>query len=834
MCGMKKKKSHAAPRSETQRCAVPRVRPGLARPQMLVRAILVIACLMLFVPLVVNDHFYYAHVFLKSVLFRAGAEAILLLYVILALTSPNYRPRFNRISCALLAWFGVMVFCSLPGISSNAWKSWWGDFPRMDGMVTQLHLLAFFFVLVQSLKREREWLALFAASLAASTFMGATGILQMASEAAPRISGSTGNPNFFGTYMLLNLGIGSYFLLRKDREDLYPWLAKTWLFLLGALDAAFIVYGFASGGEILSAALGSAAMGIFAVVLHAGSLLWFWTRQSRWTGMVFLGAVSLYDLFWLYKSQTRAVVVGLAAGLAFMAILYAWKGTSRRLKWAAALLILLFAALPVTLFRSRDSGWVQNSVLLRRLTSTTFAERRFVVWKVGTAGIFDRPVWGWGVEHYRKAFDLHVPIRLFQGEAAEHWDDRAHNILLDVGTTTGALGLAAFLFFYALLFRFLVGAWLKDRNATGYLSLSALLAAYLVQNLFSFDTVHTMGIVFLLLAHAAYLAGSNNAADPDDTAPVHAVRDFSGIQCAAAAAAIALVAAAFWYSVAEPSASNRSLRRAIDLSRTATPQVRMEIVDTFLRAEARHTTGVHQVREQFANYAIALAAHAEIPLREKAETAQKAVAALQRSIDEDPVDSRHYMYASTLTNGVVEVMKLFNTKDALSLAERNLKLLEKAEIFGPNRPRIALERAQSLLALGRTGEAIAELRKAVLMDPHNRSIRMDLTAALISAGRYGEAEEERRGMIASGLPPLDSDYDRLARLYADREQIDVLVILYEEQLKQRPGDAAILARLATAYREAGKKDLARKTAIRAARLSKSAAADLEAFLKTLE
>ena len=280
MSDMKKKKSrHPDRRPETHG---PTISPARRRPdfaQNLVRAIVVFACLALLAPSLVSNDFYRPHVFPKSILFRISVQAMVLLYVALALISPAHRPRFNRVTRALLAWFGVMAFCSLPGISANAWKSWWGEFARMDGMFAQLHLLAFFFVLVQSLKRERDWLTLFCASMVSSVFMGMTAVSQIFGTDGPaRAAGATGNPDFFGAFMMLHLCIGLYFLFRKDRANLYPWLAKKWLFMLIAFDAALVVFSLLSGADFLSIIADSLLVSLLLIVVHVGALLWFLLR----------------------------------------------------------------------------------------------------------------------------------------------------------------------------------------------------------------------------------------------------------------------------------------------------------------------------------------------------------------------------------------------------------------------------------------------------------------------------------------------------------------------------------------------------------------------------
>ena len=209
------------------RPAVAKTTAAMRFPVYLSNSILVLAGFILFAPLVTSNDFYYPDIFLKSILFRVAAQLMVLLYVVLVVLSPSHRPRFNRIICALLAYFGLMLISSLPWISVDAWSSWWGDFTRMGGMFTQLHLLAYFFVLAQTFKRERDWVALFTASLFFGILMGFSGLVQqlhldyirLLDPGDPRIKGATGNPIHFAAYMLLNLMIVLWFVGRKDRQD---------------------------------------------------------------------------------------------------------------------------------------------------------------------------------------------------------------------------------------------------------------------------------------------------------------------------------------------------------------------------------------------------------------------------------------------------------------------------------------------------------------------------------------------------------------------------------------------------------------------------------------
>jgi tetratricopeptide (TPR) repeat protein len=774
-------------------------------PAYLQKAILFLGCFILFLPLVVDHRFYQPYVFYKSILFRTAVQVMVFLYVVLALCFPSHRPRLNRISYALMGYFGIMLICSLPGISIGAWNSWWGDFARMGGMFTQLHLLAYFLVLSQTFKLDRDWLTLFTASLFFSVFMGLTGAVQYEaldftfrlSNGYTRLSGATGNADFFSAYMLLSLFLSIYFLCRKDKKEIYPIIAKVWLILLLAMDIFIVFWDLSAGDRIISRSLGTLPLAIFFLVLHGASFAWFKFRLKIWSGIAFLGALGIYHLFWMYQSQTRAGVVALAGSLVFVSVLYLWKGGSRRLKWAAVSLFLLLSLLPFAVLRCRNSEWVRKIPVLVRLSQPSSEEHRLIAWKAGIRGMLDHPVWGWGLEHYQNAFDLHVDARIFAVKNPENWYDRAHNMILDIGVTTGCMGLAACSIFYVFLFYFLLRR--RSENDHGEaIPLAGLLATYLLQNLFSFDTLNTDVILFLTLAYVAHLYGKDKGGTAaEGSLPGRVQNLISGKHCAILLVSAGILVCGFLYLVQEPYESNLLLNSTIALGKSGNYY---GLIDMFQKAEAYATTGRYEVREELAKYASELAHAPAVSVTEKTMAVKRALDLLQKSIAEVPSDTRHDIFFATFVNNTFGVLNQSDPKLAHSLAEKNLTLLQKAESLGPSRPRVFLERSQTLLYLQRTDEAIPALQRAIALDPEAVPRRVDLVALFISAGRYSDAQREWQNIRSLSLPLAASDYDRIIGLYLSKKQFQPVIALYGEQLHESPDNQSILTRLAEIQR----------------------------------
>jgi O-antigen ligase len=777
---------------------------------------------------------------------------MLLLYVLLTALFPAYRPRLHRISYAVLAWFGVMFISSLPGVSVDVWSSWWGDFRRMGGMVTQLHLLAYFFVLSQTLKRERDWLILFTASLFFGTLMGFSGMVQYLGlnylyrfPMESRIEGATGNANFFATNMLLSLFIALWFLGRKDKSAAYALMAKVWLLLLGLLDLFVIGWDFFSGAGITSG-LALFPVAVFALILHVVSLCWFIMRGSVRASQIFLALLGAWYFFWMYQTQTRGALVGLAGSLLLLTGFYLWTSASRKMKLLCAGLILLVLLMPAVILLNRQSSWVQSHPTLLRYTSITFTDitvgNRILVWKAGAHAILDRPLFGWGLENLKNAVDFRFPSEMYRWLIGnELWFDRAHNLLVDVGVTSGLIGLATYFALYGLIITFLIRLWFQARNQANSLMIAALLLAYLFQGLFTFDTINTDVVRYLVLAYVAYLyAGARGQPSINPVRkPVGSGTPWQG--WVLAGAAIIVLPAAFSYAVLRPYQSNRLLQRARTQTRVLDPQSHSTklvfsegIVNLFKQADSYQTTGNHDVHEVFANYAFDLAHAPSIPIDLKIRVVRMGVDFLQESTQLEPANVRYYLYTASLVNGTVDIVQQADPQLARSLADTTLAMLQKAETLSPTRPQVYFEKSQTLLFLGRTEERLAAVEKGAAVSPAVKEPHLDLVNLYIASGRYEDAAKEWQNIKARRFQLTREDYDRVISSYNAKKKFAPIVELCKEQLAQTPKDAEILARLAFAYRDLGETNLARETAMKAAALSAKVASELQSLLSSLK
>lgn len=388
-----------------------------------------------FLALLVDRGFYFPYVAARGFSFRLLAEAGFVGWILLALSDRAYRPAPTPILlmfAAYVVWMGVADLVAI-----NPGKALWGNLERMDGWVTQVHLLAFLVAAAGVLGAERLWRTWWFAFVGASGLVCGYGLLQMAhvarvSHDATRIDALFGNPEFLAGYLLFAIA------------------ATLWL----ALDDA--------------------------------------SRRPLRYGLMGLAALQSVVLF---QSGTRGALIGMAvgAGVGFLTWVMTGGQRSRRIGWSA----LAGAAFAIPgLFWYRQAPVVATDPILSRLASIGPGDlnTRVSLWRMAWEGFLDRPLLGWGHEGFGYVFNRFYDPSL---AGQEPWFDRAHDLYLDVLVTGGAPALILFL---GIFLACAVALRRAPGPRTGRIVLLGGLVAYAVQGIVVFDNLLTYVPFVALLA----------------------------------------------------------------------------------------------------------------------------------------------------------------------------------------------------------------------------------------------------------------------------------------------------------------------------------------------
>ncbi len=401
-----------------------------------------------FIPFIVSSSMFFPFITGKNFTFRILTEILFAGWLILLFNHPEYRPRFNKLTIAVLSLLGILTLATVFG--ENPYKSFWSNFERMEGLVTHIHLAAYFLVASSLLSTTKLWRRFFQTSLIASVGMVFYALVQISggaviNQGGVRVDATLGNATYLAVYVLFHIFFAIYFLI---------------------------------------------------------------TTRDQWLKWAY-GLIGLANLFVLYKTATRGTILGLIGGIILFGLIMAWKGRGR-VRQTAIGLILGVVVLVAGFVSVRDSAWVQSSPVLSRFAAIsateTTTESRFLIWQMSWQGYKERPLLGWGPENYPKVFEKYYHPKMWRQEP---WFDRSHNVFFDWLINAGVLGLAAYLSLFGLALWYL---WRAEEKLEIKALITALLAAYFFHNIFVFDNLISYVLFYSVLAWLVVAYGAKDQA----------------------------------------------------------------------------------------------------------------------------------------------------------------------------------------------------------------------------------------------------------------------------------------------------------------------------------
>lgn len=414
---------------------------------MLKRIITICLYAVLFTPLLIWSKFLFPFITPKTIYFRCLVEIALFFYLLLIIKYPQYRPRLNPLTWAVLIYVFVITIASIFGV--NLYRSFWGNVERGEGLLTIYHIIIFFILLTALFKTKKDWLRFFDISVLVSLLVSLYALAQklnfsfVVHPGEGRLMSTIGNPSFVAAYLLLNIFL--CLLLYLNKKDI------------------------------------------------------------QWR--TYYGAVFFFEIFILFNTQTRGALLGLFGGFLLLALLNVIFSQNKKVKLGFVGLILILIILAGSVWLCRNQAWVRTIPGISRLAEISFeditTQSRLLAWRTSWQGWQDRFWFGYGYENYNIAFNKYFPVLIYRDPGSQIWFDRAHNIIFDQAVTNGIFGLLAYLCI------FWVGLWIlwpKLKKSFEAIILVCLLAAYFVQNFFVFDVLASYITFYSVLGFIGYLA----------------------------------------------------------------------------------------------------------------------------------------------------------------------------------------------------------------------------------------------------------------------------------------------------------------------------------------
>jgi len=696
-----------------------------------------------FIPLIVTKGMFFPFVTGKNFFFRIIVELILGGWLILAWRDARYRLNFSWVLGALLAFFGVIALADIFG--KDFLRSFWSNYERMEGLITLLHLFAYFVVLGGMLKTRALWKWFLGTSLGVSMFVSLFAVFQLLgkipiNQGSDRVDATLGNATYLGGYLLVHVFIAAL-LFVKERN----------------------------------------------VILRS-----------------LYSAIFILDLFILFNTSTRGAIIGLFAG-AFLTTaliaLFGRKESSLVRKVAIGALVAVFIA-GGGLFALRGTSIIKATPL-ERITTISLAEgtSRFLIWNMVLEGAKERPVLGWGQDNFMLLFNKYYDPKMYMQEP---WFDRAHSVIFDWLAAGGFLGLLAYLaLFLASLYALWVYPWRKTLSSSlqkgdGLVLsfaersiLTGLLGAYFIQNVFVFDTIASYFLFFSVLGfiHAHSVESTNISRFFARWKPHE--NEFVGRLFAP----VVLVALALLlYSVnVKPIIANFALLDGIDLravSAATNQKEQMEALQknlrSFKKSIAAGYLGRAEAREQLTQVANQLA---DAPVSEdvKRDFFVFAREESREQAEEAPFNARYRLFLGTL------LLSYHMPNEAIPEFEAALRVM-------PKKQDIYLLLGNAYLQTGNFEKTIATTLAGHELEPRNQNAVSAHAVALVYAGKVNEAEE-----FLKGKKRETRSIASLINAYISINRFDRVIVLWKEVIAADPENASNHVSLSAAYLEVGER-----------------------------
>ena len=451
-------------------------------------AIKIILFITVITPLIITNQTVTPFILGKTFFFRVLVELTLILFLIFILFEFNKSrkeklPIINRSSItthyllltthllkdplflSLVAFLVSLIASAI--FTATPYRAFWGNIERGEGLWGMLHFFVFSgiaFVIFN----KKNWQTYFKLSLIVGIIIVSIGILQFKHfinfsfltdpSDGLRPGSFIGNAALFAAYIsiLLILSVFIFFNsrnakiceLKKEQRGISKfWRGISIIFFLIAVTAIFI-----SG-----------------------------TRG----GMIGIGAGMLSILFFslLFFSKEKKISI---------------YGKALPIKNIAVGLIILFISFGVIFWTTRENVFWRNIPGLERLVKTDLggsARTRIFAWQIAFEAFKEKPIFGWGLEHFVTAYGAHYnPLEPTKGNST--WLDRAHNRFFDILATQGIFGLLSYLAVLVSVFYLLF----KNYSKKIAIFASGAFMAYIVQNFFVFDDLNTYIPFFAFLS----------------------------------------------------------------------------------------------------------------------------------------------------------------------------------------------------------------------------------------------------------------------------------------------------------------------------------------------
>ena len=735
------------------------------------------------IPLIVSSGMFFPFITGKNFAFRIIIELIFAAWAILAVRDENYRPKKSLVIMAFAAFICIIAVADVFG--ENFYRSFWSNYERMEGFIAHLHLFAYFLVLTTTLSTERLWRKFFYTSFGVNLAVIGYSIVQLSgklpiNQGGVRVDATFGNATYLAVYLLFQIFLVAFFLVRGENKD-------------SKLDQAiFPIFGLGGGALVITYSLSSPAyiyfLTIIAVAIAAFPLYLVFRSGG---GKPFLWLIVLANLAVLYNTQTRGAVLGLIAGIMTASFFLAVGNWNNKKIRNIAIGVLAGVVILIGLFVSfRGSDFVKGNPTLSRFAYISLKDEttksRFTIWNMSFQGFKENPVLGWGQDNFISVFGKYYKPSMW---GQEPWFDRSHNVFFDWLIAGGLLGLLS----YLGLFGAGVYTLWKSLNfsLTEKSILSGLFAGYFFQNLFVFDNLTSYLMFFSLLGFISVMGKTSETAEVTETPKknipaVSAVLGETGFYVAVPVVLCAVVASLYFANV-KPIMASTTLIKAISQNKDGVSAN----LEYFKNVFALNTFGSGEAREQLIQKTIQMKGvdPKNVPTEVRQQFLNLANEQMLIQVKQSPTDVRYELYLGSFLSSFAEY-------------DEAVKHLTRAVELSPNKQMVLFEIASAYINKGDPASALPYLERAYEGAPEYPEAVVIYATGLIYSGQVKEGEALLMEKYGTILVPDN----RILSAYSYRQMYDRVISILKGQIAKSPDDQQLRLSLAGEYLRAGQRE----------------------------
>ncbi|OGY90178.1 MAG: hypothetical protein A3B30_04315 [Candidatus Komeilibacteria bacterium RIFCSPLOWO2_01_FULL_52_15] len=794
-----------------------------------------ITTVILATPLFTFANFYFPFITPRNFIFRIAVEILLVVYALLVIQNRRYAPTKNLAIIFLAAFVGALTLASIQGV--NPMFSFWSGFERMDGLITFYHLLVFLVVLVSIFRTEEQWHPLLGNSLVIAFLIAMVGLSQfrqvnilLASSGGERISATLGNATYLAAYLLLNVFFALYFL-QKPAGSYSVRIFRNGII---ALDVLLVVLqGYAlirDNYGILNQVFSDGWLATVFVVAHVlvyGSYFYRSATKAHYVIRAFIAFLIVFFLFMMSITQTRGAILGLGAGLVVAYVLILLQKTPRMLKMGSSGVVIALALCVGLIFANKDTTFVQTVPIFNKIASISISDSttitRLATWKAAFRSATESPrrlMFGWGVDNFNVAFNKYFPTVIYTDEGTPLWFDRPHNLLIQYLVEGGILGVGLYCAFLVMLLVQMLSR--RDVRYTGII-FTAGIVAYVVQNLFVFDSINSYIPFYVLIGCVVTIINRGKQGEQEVSG---ALSTSAGMLTISAAVVVSVASIVLLNMPALQ--SNRTFvldykklnaeleRKSYDRSTAVT-----------LMDDIGHGPflGRNELLGATSEYLVTLIQSSQLPASEATDFVTQLVAKFDAARTVTTNDARLNLFEMNLLLNAGSFDKTFFDR-AAAIGLETLPL-------SPDRPHLYYIIGRAYMAKGEFGKGIPYFKEAVALAPNVFDSHWNLFAAYATVGDDSGARSEYQELRR--IQTFDNrTYSRVVSVLAAGYQYDFALEVLNQAIAEHPDSTLLYIGLAQIYAQAGRNSEARTATLKAVELDPTLKSEADDFLTKLD